>query len=174
MPVCHRFKNFQPQGLELSYLQFKQTQQRLHPPVTSDWVTLQKHPKIWRKKIKISFSPSPLRCLKMIKKAILLQHWPFARSPSLKQANSRTSASLPFLSKGRGEHNCTFAAKQHQQKYPKNSPMSPSPETQKLNHSLQHYSGETLLSRSRKEPRGKGCVTQHQGWGPRTSGGDFH
>lgn len=118
--------------------------------MTSDWVTLQKHPKIWRKK-KISFAPFPPWCLKFIKPPC------FSSMGQLQEAlleSKLTAEQMSFLSlpfQRRGEHNCTFAAKHHQKKNPKNSPVSPSPETQKLNQLIQHYKRAILLSQSRKK-----------------------
>lgn len=66
------------------------------------------------------------------KNAILLQHWTFAKSPSLKQTNSRTCLLSAFLSKGRGEHNCTFAAKHHQKKKSTELPNAPQPWNTKI------------------------------------------
>lgn len=115
------------------------------------------------------------------KNAILLRHWTFARSPSLKQTNSRTNVfSQSSFPKG-GERTTAHLqqnnthARAHTHKNLKNSPMSPSPETQKLNQSIRHYSRAILLPQSRKEPRGKGCGTRPQlwSWGPRTGDGDL-
>lgn len=129
MPVCHRFKNFQPRGLEPRQLRFEQTQCRLHP----QWHQIGLHRKIPQdmgEKNQLFSLPSS-----MFKNAILLQHRSFREEHFFKanaQQNERFMSA--FLSKGRKEHNSAFAAKQ-EQKIPKNSPMSPSPGTHRAHRS---------------------------------------
>lgn len=156
MPVCHRFKNFQPQGLELRQLQFKQTQRRLHP----QWHQIELHckntPRSGEKK-KISFSPSPPWCLKIIKTPFFssIAQLQGALLENKLRAEQMSFLSLPFQREGRAQlHIYSKTPHIHTQKNknPKNSPVSPSPETQKWNQWIQHYNRAILRSQSRKEP----------------------
>lgn len=166
MPVCHRFKNFQPQGLELRQLQFKQTQRRLHP----QWHQIELHckntPRSGEKKNQF-FSLSSLM-FENYKNAILLQHWTIARSPSWKQTNSSTNVfPQPSFSKGGESTTAHLQQNTTKKKKSKEFPSVPSPETQKLNQSIQHYNRAILLSQSRREP-----VERAVGHSDRSGAGD--
>lgn len=89
MPACHRFKNFQPRGLELRQLRFEQTQCRLHP----QWHQIELHHKIPQDMGgKNQFSPFPPWCSKTIKTPFFCRIGRSARSTSLKRTHIRTDA----------------------------------------------------------------------------------
>lgn len=174
MPVCHRFKNFQPQGLELRQLQFKQTQRRLHP----QWHQIELHckntPRSGEKKNQF-FSLSSLM-FENYKNAILLQHWTIARSPSWKQTNSSTNV-FPQPSVPKGGESTTAHLQQNTTKKKKiqRIPQCPQPWNAKIksiNPALQHSNPPFT---EQEGARGKGCGAQWQiwGWGPRVGDGDL-
>lgn len=138
MPVCHRFKNFQPRGLEPRQLRFEQTQCRLHP----QWHQIELHRKIPQDMGEKSVFSFPSLMFKNDKNAILLQHRSFSEEHFF-EANTHQNGRFmsAFLSKGRKEHNRAFTAKQ-QQNIPENSPMSASSERS------EHRSGAALSPRA--------------------------